>query len=183
MENPQPLQNFYRSAESVDGLEAVCKKCSKSYEGRRAAVVAAMPKGELEAMDKRDAEETRVEVGSGYKVCRNPECKQQNPQPLGNFFKAPSNRDGHNTLCKSCKNDEVREKREEERKLAGAPVRGARRVVEQVVDERRVSGLLRRPLQKKRREASAWTGRRRCIFPVKYRRRASTSTCGQGRRK
>jgi len=42
------------------------------------------------------------------KVCSNINCKQINPQPMTEFYKAKGCKDGHRNKCKSCKIKEIR---------------------------------------------------------------------------
>ena len=44
------------------------------------------------------------------KICNNKECKQINPQPLESFALKKSSKDGHKSRCKSCINENGRNK-------------------------------------------------------------------------
>jgi hypothetical protein len=48
---------------------------------------------------------THMHTLTGKKICTNTECKEKNPQPLGNFHRNKNHVDGHMNQCKSCRKE------------------------------------------------------------------------------
>ena len=54
------------------------------------------------------------------KTCKNPECKEQNPQPLDNFYNEKGMKDGKRSICKACKDAKTIEWRDKNPKAYNA---------------------------------------------------------------
>lgn len=51
------------------------------------------------------------------KFCKNPNCKNINPQPIENFHRDKNTKDGYKTRCKTCLLEKAKKYREKNRKL------------------------------------------------------------------
>jgi hypothetical protein len=72
------ITEFSRSTQHSDGVKTVCKACLNLHNIKR-------PKIEVD-----------------YKNCSNQNCPCKNPQPIENFYKHKTGKDGHRQWCKVC---------------------------------------------------------------------------------
>jgi hypothetical protein len=104
----KPLEDYHKLKASRDGRKDVCKQCRNDQQKKRNAAKA------LKVCSRLGCKEPPMEPGgicaecdardrSGVKTCIHCEVTK----PLNEFPKHPNARDGHVTVCRSCRNDQA----------------------------------------------------------------------------
>ena len=84
----KPLSAFHKCSGTYQGVQAKCIECKNKHGYGR----------------------VWKNAPSGYRYCSNTDCLQKNPQPLHNFYKDKSKKEGREYSCKACKRSDSERK-------------------------------------------------------------------------